>query len=240
MSKTLNCKYSPPALVVFSCIYKLLPSIISHPLPKPWDLRGKHTFPGFQGCKTMGVASQTDHKDLALVRVLRVHSQTEILWCTYGSLERAQWLPEASKGIRGQAARKVLMTHINSSFHVMFLLAFYKSRKPTPQKTSRRLKQDTSAETWNFHGIHSFHGMTVVPNSHLVTAQPHPASRLLFHCLPLEIPAASEGLAPSLQHSPAFHWAEYTKLKDSVPQIPRTNKNHVRIVKQLHVVTTKE
>lgn len=81
---------------------------------------------------------------------------------------------------------------------------------------------------------------TAVPNSHLLTAQPQPASRLLFHCLHLEIPAASKGLAPPLQHSPAFHWAEYTGLRDSVPQIPRMNKNHTRIVKKLHVVTTKE
>lgn len=144
-----------------------------------------------------------------------------------GEVRESTQTPEVCKGIRGQAARKVFMVHINNSSHIIFLLALYKSRKPTPQqKTSMGLKQDTSAEPWSW-----FHGMTAVPNSHLVTAQPHSASRLLFHCLHLEIPAASKGLAPSLQHSPALHWAEHTKLKDSVPQIPRTNKNHTRTVK---------
>lgn len=181
----------------------------------------------------MEVPSQTHHKNLALVWVLRVHSQTEKLWCTYGRLQRPHKLPEVCKGIRGQAARKVFMVHINNSFHIMFLLAFDKRRKPTPQKTCTGLKQDTSAEPWSW-----LHGMTAVPNSHLVTAQPHPASRLLFHCLHLEIPAASEGLAPPLQHSPAFHWAEHTRLKDSVPQIPRTNKKHTSTVKKPYVVTT--
>lgn len=49
------------------------------------------------------------------------------------------------------------------------------------------------------------------------TVHPCTALSLLFHYLHLEIPAASKGLAPPLQHSPAFHWAEYTRPKDSVP-----------------------
>lgn len=49
------------------------------------------------------------------------------------------------------------------------------------------------------------------------TVHPHPVWSLMLHYLHLQNPAASKGLAPPVQHSPALHWVEHTRLKNSIP-----------------------
>lgn len=52
------------------------------------------------------------------------------------------------------------------------------------------------------------------------TVHPHPVWSLMLHYLHIENPAANKGLAPPVQHSPALHWAEHTRLKDSISWTP--------------------
>jgi len=156
-------------------------------------------------------------------------------------VKRNHWAhrhPKVCKGVRGQAARGVICGPCAIVFVLLFCLRFRKAKKTTPQKTCMGLKQHMSNQALGRISLNNSCTTVKLPPGH--TVHPCSARRLQFHYLPLVIPAASEGLAPLVQHSLAFHWAERTRPKGSAPRIPR-NKNPKPQYSQenLGVTTTK-
>lgn len=143
MSKTLNMNNTPLVLFWSSPTFKWYPELL-HILcwtPEMWE--ENTPLLGSRGCKTWKCQvkqisriwywSEFSESTLSLTETLRY------IWEVRKIIEHAASLKPA-KGSEDKQLEMYLWSTCNC-FYIMVLLAFYKGKKPTPQKTCMRQKQ---------------------------------------------------------------------------------------------------